>query len=79
MITVLRSRGLQFAIYLVDHPPPHVHVYGDGEAKIILIGRDGRPQLVFARRMKNTELRQALSLAKEHQSELLARWREIHA
>jgi len=34
MVTVLRQFGLRFVIYTADHEPPHVHVYGDGEARI---------------------------------------------
>jgi predicted Rossmann-fold nucleotide-binding protein len=34
MITVLRQHGMRFVIYTADHEPPHVHVYGDGEARI---------------------------------------------
>jgi hypothetical protein len=66
------------AIYANDHPPPHVHVYGDGVAKIILAGRGGAPELVYAKRMKDAELHRALKLVGEHRMELLDRWREIH-
>ncbi|KAB1088037.1 DUF4160 domain-containing protein [Neorhizobium galegae] len=34
MVTVLRQHGRRFVIYTADHEPPHVHVYGDGEARI---------------------------------------------
>lgn len=34
MITVLRQHGMRFVIYTADHEPAHVHVYGDGEARI---------------------------------------------
>ncbi len=34
MVTVLRADGLRVVIYTNDHLPAHVHVYGDGEAKI---------------------------------------------
>ncbi|MDP3314751.1 MAG: DUF4160 domain-containing protein, partial [Devosia sp.] len=28
---MLRAYGLRVVIYQFDHPPPHVHVAGDGE------------------------------------------------
>ena len=34
MVTVLRIDGLRIVIYVNDHQPAHVHVFGDGEAKI---------------------------------------------
>jgi len=49
MITVLRAFGLSLAIYAHDHDPPHVHVIGDGRAKILLIGRGGEPELIEVR------------------------------
>jgi hypothetical protein len=49
MITVLQAAGLSFAIYQHDHPPPHVHVYGDGVAKIAIVGRTGRSEVIYAR------------------------------
>ncbi|PZR07749.1 MAG: DUF4160 domain-containing protein, partial [Azospirillum brasilense] len=48
MVTVLRVHGLRVVIYANDHDPAHVHVFGDGEAKINLIGRGGLPELVWA-------------------------------
>ena len=41
MVTVLRAQGLRVVIFLNDHHPAHVHVFGDGEAKINLSGPDG--------------------------------------
>jgi Domain of unknown function (DUF4160) len=61
-----------------DHEPAHVHVFGDGQAKINLIGPDGAPQLVWAAGMKRSEVRRAVDIIAAKQAELLARWREIH-
>ncbi|WP_244475818.1 DUF4160 domain-containing protein [Methylobacterium sp. Leaf93] len=36
MVTVLRSGGLRVIIFVDDHEPAHVHVFGDGHAKINL-------------------------------------------
>ncbi|HTW71301.1 MAG TPA: DUF4160 domain-containing protein [Acetobacteraceae bacterium] len=43
MVTVLRAHGLRVVIFANDHLPAHVHVFGDGEAKIDLCGADGVP------------------------------------
>jgi hypothetical protein len=42
MVTVHRAHGFQFAIFVNDHSPPHVHVFGKGgEAKISWKDRKG--------------------------------------
>jgi hypothetical protein len=43
MVTVLRADGLRVVIYVNDHLPAHVHVFGGGEAKINLIGPKAVP------------------------------------
>jgi hypothetical protein len=40
VITVYRAEGLRVVIFLNDYEPAHVHVFGDGEAKINLTGPD---------------------------------------
>jgi hypothetical protein len=37
MVTVSRQYGMRFVIYTADHEPPHVHVVGDGEARIDIL------------------------------------------
>lgn len=78
MVTVLRSLGLSVRIYKDDHPPAHVHVVGDGMAKIDLLGPEGRPFVVWTRGMNRTEARRAYQLVAENQAQLLKRWEEIH-
>ena len=51
-----------------------VHVFGDGEAKIDLLG----PGLVWADGMTRGEVRRAVRLVAEQRASLLARWEEIH-
>ncbi|HET9638911.1 MAG TPA: DUF4160 domain-containing protein [Allosphingosinicella sp.] len=36
MVTIFRESELRFVIFIDDHAPPHVHVLGDGIAKIEL-------------------------------------------
>lgn len=78
MIVLLREAGLRIVIYVDDHPPPHVHVLGDGEAKVRLVGPDGRPQIVDVNGMKEGDLRKALRAIAEAQAELLEEWSKIH-
>jgi hypothetical protein len=55
-----------------------VHVFGDGHAKINLIGPDGAPALVRAENMKASDLRRAMQLVRDQQEAFLAKWREFH-
>jgi hypothetical protein len=48
MVTVLRAHGLRVVIFTNDHDPAQVHVFGDGKAKINLLGADGLPTLIRA-------------------------------
>jgi hypothetical protein len=78
MVTVLRAEGLRVVIFVDDHHPAHVHVFGDGQAKINLVGSGGRPELVWAEGMKCGEVRRAMRVIAEAQTTLLARWESIH-
>lgn len=78
MVTVLRAHGLRVVIYANDHRPAHVHVFGDGEAKIDLLGADGAPGLVWADGMSRGEVRRAVRLVAEQRAFLLSRWEDIH-
>jgi hypothetical protein len=78
MVTVLRAQGLSFVVFANDHEPAHIHVFGDGQAKINLAGPDDGPALVWVDGMKRGDLRRALKIVAAHREALLARWREIH-
>jgi len=78
MVTVLRAHGLHVVIFVDDHQPAHVHVFGDGEAKINLRGTDGVPELIWADNMTRGEIRRAMRIVVEQQVFLLARWEDIH-
>ena len=78
MVTVLRAHGLRVVIFSNDHQPAHVHVFGDGQAKINLLGADCGPELVWADAMSRGEVRRAMRMVTEQQAFLLARWKEIH-
>ena len=78
MVTIHRERGLRFVIYTMDHEPVHIHVFGDGEMKVEIRGRDGWPEIVWSIGTKGGERRRAMDIVLARQTEFLARWREIH-
>ena len=78
MVVVHRVRGLRVVIFVDDHVPAHVHVFGDGEIKINLAGPDGDPELIWAVGMSRADIRHAVAIVKEEQARLLQRWSEIH-
>ena len=78
MVTIYRGYGLQVVIFVDDHEPAHVHVFGDGHAKINLVGPGGEPQLVWADGMKRGDVRRAMRIVTERQASFLTRWRDIH-
>ena len=78
MVTIHRAHGLKFVIYVDDHEPAHVHVFGDGQMKIVINGADGLPEAVEAIGMKANVRRRALDVVREHQDAFRARWDEIH-
>lgn len=79
MVTILRAHGLSIVIFVDDHEPAHVHVFGDGQVKVNLVGANGAPELVWATDMKRSDVRRAMQVVVEQQEFLLAKWREIHA
>lgn len=78
MVTVYRAIGLRVVIFTDDHEPAHVHVFGDGQAKINLHGANGDVELVWIDGMTKNEARRALRLVTEHRTLFQRRWREIH-
>ncbi|SHM70466.1 protein of unknown function [Roseovarius litoreus] len=78
MVTIYRAHGLRIVIFTNDHEPAHVHVFGDGELKINLVGPEGIPALVWAQGMKVNDVRRAVQIVENQQDAFLAKWREIH-
>ncbi len=78
MVTVLHADGLRVVIYVNDHLPAHVHVFGDGEAKINLVGIQGVPNLVWADNMTRGEVRRSMRVVAGQLAFLLQRWEDIH-
>jgi hypothetical protein len=78
MVIVLRADGLRVVIYVNDHLPAHVHVFGDGEAKINLVEAKGGPNLIWAYNMTRGKVRRAIGLVVKQHEFLLRRWEDIH-
>ena len=78
MVTIFRADGLRFVIFVDDHEPAHVHVFGDGEAKINLLGLGEEPELIWADGMKRGDIRKAMRIVEEQQDAFLESWRNIH-
>ena len=78
MVTVFRAYGLHIVIFTDDHRPAHVHVFGDGQAKINLQGAGGLPELIWSEDMTRAEVRRAMRIVTEQRDMLLDRWERIH-
>nr|WP_231708238.1 DUF4160 domain-containing protein [Sphingomonas populi] len=65
-------------IYVDDHEPAHVHVCGDGTAKVVLAGVDGDPELVYVVGMTRADQRRMMRTIIEQQDMLLDRWKDMH-
>jgi Domain of unknown function (DUF4160) len=77
MVTVLRVHGLRFVIYLDDHEPAHVHIFGDGELKVTIVGANGLPEIIYAVGMKANDRRRALDELKDRQQWFLSEWERL--
>jgi hypothetical protein len=78
MVVVLRMGSLRVVIYLNDHPPAHVHVIGDGEAKIDIASPQDGVTLLWSRGMSRADVREAVALAAANRDALLRKWEAIH-
>lgn len=74
MVTVHREGGMRFVIYLDDHDPAHVHLYGDGEARIDIVTL----RILSIRGMNRRDAARPLAITTEHRDLFLQRWTEIH-
>ncbi|MCJ9750143.1 DUF4160 domain-containing protein [Neorhizobium sp. BETTINA12A] len=74
MVTVLRQHGLRFVIYTADHEPPHVHVYGDGEARIDI----ETLKVLTQGGMSDRDVRRAAEIVAANRQLFLETWRKYH-
>ena len=78
MVVVHRAHGMRFIIYVNDHEPAHIHVRGDGEAKVALVGSSGDPELLRVTGMTRADQRRMMREIFDRQAVLLERWKDIH-
>ncbi len=78
MVVVHRAFGFRFVIYTQDHEPAHIHITGAGQAKINLLGQNGKPELVYSIGINRADLRRILSEVAVEQARLLNEWERIH-
>ena len=78
MVVVHRAHGFRFVIYTDDHEPAHIHLIGDGLAKVHLLGPDGQPEVVDVRGIKRSDMRRIYAEIVERREEFLAEWERIH-
>ena len=74
MPTILRDGPLRVVLYTDDHPPPHEHIFGDGETKVVL----AVPEAVRIVGVGLSESRRALGIMRENRDYLMQRWNDIH-
>ncbi|EUB98010.1 Protein of unknown function DUF4160 [Rhizobium sp. CF080] len=74
MVTVLRQHGLRFVIYTADHEPPHVHVYGDGEARIDI----ETLKVLTQGGMSDRDVRRAAEVIEANRQLFRETWRKYH-
>ncbi len=74
MVTALREHGMRFVIYTADHEPPHVHVYGDGEARIDIVSL----RVMTQGGMSDREVRRAVDVIEAKRELFLDIWSNYH-
>lgn len=78
MVVVHRVHGYRIVIYTADHQPAHVHITGPGQAKVNLVGHDGRPELVYSIGIGRQDMRRLMGEIELYRDALLADWERIH-
>ncbi|OLP59243.1 hypothetical protein BJF93_04960 [Xaviernesmea oryzae] len=74
MVTVLRAHGMRFVIYTADHEPPHVHVFGQGEARIDLV----KLTVMTQGALSDRDVRRAVDIIEDNRDLFLSVWRHYH-
>lgn len=81
MPTVLRVDGFRVVIYAPprEHPPPHVHVFGDGgEVEVGIPVAGGDPPVRRAVGVRDAVAWKACRLVAQHSEFLFSMWRQLH-
>jgi hypothetical protein len=66
--------------YSDDHTPEHVHIERDGgEVKIeFFTGPNGKPNLIWNKGMKKSDVRAAMKIVKKNRDRYLEEWNEFY-
>jgi len=78
VVVVHRAHGFRFVIYTLDHEPAHIHITGDGQAKVNLLGPDGAPVVIYSIGIRRSALRRPIAEVVERQDIFLREWERIH-
>jgi hypothetical protein len=70
----LRRYGMRFVIDTADHEPPHVHVVGDGEARIDILDL----KVITQGGMSDGDVRHAMDVVAANRQLFLDTWRQYH-
>jgi hypothetical protein len=66
---------MRFIILTDDHPPPHVHVRGNGDARIALHS----PHAILSNKvMRKPDIARARNAVEDRWSELMKVWTDLH-
>ncbi len=76
MPTILREGGFHFKINTDDHEPMHVHVWHQSNLLIVNFEREVAVRNNYG--FNHNEMRRAVRIVVENQSDFQTRWREIH-
>ena len=76
MPTILRVHGMRFVIYVEDHRPAHVHVIGNGTAKIAF--EKATASLEYNRGMSKRDINRALDVVERNRALFTTAWNDIH-
>lgn len=74
MVTILREHGLRFVIYTADHEPAHVHVFGDGEARIDIVNL----RVITQGGLSDRDVRRAVAVIEADRDLFMDTWRKYH-
>ncbi|MBX9732199.1 MAG: DUF4160 domain-containing protein [Sphingomonas sp.] len=62
-------------VFVDDHPPPHVHANGRGEAKITI---DGGQTVLSNKGMSKADIARARNVVRDHQTLFRDAWIRFH-
>ena len=76
MPTVIREAGFEVRIYILDHPPPHVHVWKAGAVVKIDLARHETVEVVGE--ISDRDIGRAERLVAKNSARLRREWANLH-